>query len=348
MMFRITALCAALATALATAITILPIAAMAADKAALTRTVINDHILVRFAGLMASAKALEQAAAQDCTAESAALKETYHTAFDAWIGVSHLRFGPSEINDRAFALAFWPDPKGFTPRALRRLIDDRDPVATSVQGLADVSVAARGFYAMEFLLFDPVISTHGDADYRCDLVQALTGDIAANAAAIRADWTGTYADLLKDPGPDSRYRTEDEAVQELFKSLNLGLQFTSETRLGRPLGSLDRPRPKRAEARRSERSLRHVRLSLAALDELANLLTANNPELQARLGGAFTTSRALADRLDDPAFVGVMQQQGRIRVEALQSSINEIRNLASTVLGPSLGVTAGFNSLDGD
>jgi len=32
----------------------------------------------------------------------------YHVAFDAWMSVSHLRFGPSEADDRAFAIAFYP------------------------------------------------------------------------------------------------------------------------------------------------------------------------------------------------------------------------------------------------
>ncbi len=48
------------------------------------------------------------------------LTEAYHAAFDAWIKTSHLRFGPSEVNDRAFALAFWPDSRGQYPRRWRR------------------------------------------------------------------------------------------------------------------------------------------------------------------------------------------------------------------------------------
>ncbi|HBR37591.1 MAG TPA: peptidase M75, partial [Sulfitobacter pontiacus] len=54
-------------------------------------------------------------------------------AFDAWIAVSHLRFGPSETDNRAFALAFWPDSRGATPKTLAGLITDADPVGRDPQ-----------------------------------------------------------------------------------------------------------------------------------------------------------------------------------------------------------------------
>lgn len=333
---------------LAFALTSLPLSLFADEKADLTRAIVNTHVLVRFENLAASTKALEQAAMQDCTASAPPLQQAYHAAFDDWVSASHLRFGPTEVDDRAFAIAFWPDTKGFTPKALTKLIDAKDPAGTTAQGLADVSIAARGFYALEFLMYDDRLSTRGTGPYRCALIQALTADIAANADAILADWRDTYAALLTAPGGESPYRTEDEAVQELFKSLNMGLQFTADTRLGRPMGKPGRARPKRAEARRSGRSLRHVQLSLTSLSDLAALLSAIDPEVHTALESAFRTSLRLAYRLDDPTFADVTDSQGRFRVEALQSSVNLIRTLASTELGPTLGVAAGFNSLDGD
>lgn len=336
------------AFALTLAVMLVPMTAPAGEKAGLTRAIVDGYILPRFGALAGSTQALEQTAAQHCTPGAQPLTAAYHTAFDDWVAVSHLRFGPSEVDDRAFAIAFWPDTKGFTPRALTALIDTQDPAGTSARGLADVSIAGRGFYALEFLMFDDVIRKRGDPAYRCALVQAITADIADNAAAILTDWRDTYAALLATPGGNSPYRSQDEAVQELFKSLNMGLQFTADTRLGRPMGKPGRPRPKRAEARRSDRSLRHVQVSLASLAELAALLSTNAPEVQAALNRAFRISLRLATRLDDPVFAGVEAQQGRFRVEALQSSINQIRTIASTKLGPALGVAAGFNSLDGD
>ncbi|MBV1926439.1 MAG: imelysin family protein, partial [Rhodobacteraceae bacterium] len=141
--------------------------ANAGEKSDLIETIVDDHILSGFARLKTETQALKQAADTDCAADSAKLRAAWHQAFDAWISVSHLRFGPSETNDRAFALAFWPDPRGFTPRGLQSLIDDQDPIVNSLAEFGDVSIATRGFYALEFLLYDPRISTLGDAAYRC-------------------------------------------------------------------------------------------------------------------------------------------------------------------------------------
>ena len=59
---------------------------------------------------------------------------------------------------RAFAIAFWPDSRGATPKTLAELISAEDPVIYSREEFAAVSIAARGFHALEFLLFDPRLS----------------------------------------------------------------------------------------------------------------------------------------------------------------------------------------------
>lgn len=82
--------------------------------------IVQGHVLPGYRALSTTAADLEQAAAADCSPESPELRAAYGAAFDAWVGVSHLRFGPSEVDDRAFALAFWPDPRGSTPKALGR------------------------------------------------------------------------------------------------------------------------------------------------------------------------------------------------------------------------------------
>lgn len=305
--------------------------------------IVDDHILPGYQELASESAALSAAARADCRPGNPALTAAYHNAFDAWIGVSHLRFGPSEEEERAFALAFWPDPRGATPGALSTLIRGADPVVEDPAEFATVSVAARGFYALEFLLFDPAFAPGEAAEYHCALTRAVSADIAANSAAILAAWQGGYGALMRAPGNDT-YRSEAEVMRQLFTALLAGLEFTADARLGRPLGTFERPRPNRAEARRSHRSLRHVRLSLEATAELAAMMTGDNPEVAA----AFDRAIARAEALDDPTLSGVADPQGRFRVEALQQDINDIRTLLAQTVGPALGIAAGFNSLDGD
>ncbi|KIC41767.1 peptidase M75 [Ruegeria sp. ANG-S4] len=325
----------------------LPLTAFAQDREPILLDIAQSHILPSYARLADTAQVLSETAKADCAPNSDALRAAYADAFDSWISVSHMRFGPSEVDDRAFSLAFWPDTKGFTPRALSRLIDDNDNAVQTAAEFAETSVAGRGFFALEQMLYDPAFADQGSAEYRCDLIRAIAADIAANATAIDTDWQ-TYAQSLTRTGENSRYRNDDEAMQEMFKALSTGLEFTADTRLGRPLGSFERPRPKRAEARRSARSLRHVELSLIALQDLALRLSADHPDVTEDFQAAFDRAIQRAQSLGDPNFAGVSTPEGRFRVEALQQTVSDIRRIANTQLGPALGIGAGFNSLDGD
>lgn len=318
----------------------LPSAAISQDVSA----IVDTHILPGYEALAATTQTLSVTAQEDCAPTSTALKTAYHEAFDAWVSVSHLRFGPSEKDDRAFALAFWPDPRGSTPKTLAGLIGDADPVIETRDSFRTVSVAGRGFYALEFLLFDAAFLDMGTPEYRCALVQAVSADIADNSAAILQDWSRDYADLMRNAGENDTYRSEEEAMRQLFTALSTGLEFTSSARLGRPLGTFDRPRPNRSEARRSDRSLRQVVLSLEANRSLAELMSGGNSELDA----TFAKALQRAASLDDASFDGVADPQDRLRVEVLQQYVDVIRQKVAEDLGASLGIAAGFNSLDGD
>lgn len=326
---------------------IMPLAAQAQDRAPILMDVTETHILPRFDTLPETTGALVSASLVECDPTSPALRAAYDAAFDSWISASHLRFGPTEVDGRAFAMAFWPDTKGFTTKALSQHIATEDDAVQSPEAYAETSIAGRGFFALERMLFDPNYAEQGSAEYRCALIRAITADIDANARAMAQDWH-SYAPSLTQPQENRRYRTQDEAMQELFKALATGLEFTADTRLGRPMGTFDRPRPNRAEAWRSGRSLRHVELSLISLRDLAARLSFDHPEIASELDAAFARAIQNAQSIDDPSLAGVSYPQARFRIEALQQSIHDIRTFAVTELGPTLGISAGFNSLDGD
>jgi predicted lipoprotein len=315
---------------------------------AIVAAALDRHILPGYARLTKETEDLAEAADRACAADDPGLGTAFHDAFDAWMGVHHLTFGPAEEENRHFALAFWPDARGMTPRSLLGLIEAADQVVDSAEDYATVSVAARGFYAMEFLLYDETLRAAGGPAYRCALVEAVARDIHATATDLRTAWERDFADLMRNAGRNDRFRSPEEALRTLFGALDQGLEVTADLRLGRPLGSFDRPRPLMAEARRSGRSLAQVVLSLEALEELALILSQDLPETQTALRDAFATALDRAATLDDPVLAGVADPQGRIRVEVLQQRVDEIRDIARAELGPALGVAAGFNALDGD
>lgn len=332
----------------ALAIIAAPMSGLAETRSTVITDIIDGHVLPRFETLAASTRSLSDTALADCDPTSEILRTEYSAAFDAWISASHLRFGPTEVDDRAFALAFWPDSRGATPRALSALLADQDPIAASPQEYSQVSIAARGFYAMEFLLYDDALMAAGEPSYHCQLIRTISADIAATSQGILVDWQTAFATTMRTPSPDGVYRTEEEVLQEMFKSLSTGLQFTSETRLGRPLGTFERPRPTRAEARRSGRSSAHVALSLRSLQDLARRLATSNKNISERLAISFDRPLTQITNLASPTFASVAEPQTRLKVEIIQQSIEDIRAIVRDELGPTLGVAAGFNSLDGD
>jgi predicted lipoprotein len=325
--------------------------ALRADTGAMIADVVDNHILPRMQAFAKDSAALEKAADSDCEASSKPLLDAYQRAFDAWISASHLRFGPTETDNRAFALAFWPDARGMVPKALRQALASSDPVIRDADAFAAASVALRGFFALDYLLFDPAFADLGSPEDRCALIRAVAADLSRTAATIAADWTGEWAVLMKTAGANEVYRTQAEAVQELYKSLYTGLEFTADTRLGQPMGTFDRPRPERAEAWRSGRSLRNIELSLASLRDLADRLAAGAvaqtdlaPQIDYAFGRAIESTEALAD----PVFAGITDPMARFRVEALQQMLFAIRNAIRGELGPALGVDEGFSLNDGD
>ncbi|GGX67079.1 signal peptidase [Tateyamaria omphalii] len=317
---------------------ILPFLALPAH--ADVQTVINDHILPGYARLADETTELATAAQANCAPDT--LISSFHAAYDAWISISHIQFGPLEDQALTLSMSFWPDPKNSTGKALARLTSEADPIVEEPETFGDVSAAAQGFTALERMLFEP----QPDADYACQLTQAIAAGLAQKADDLNTAWP-PFAELMLTAGEDgnSRFQSELEAQRTIYTSLSTGLEFLHDQRLGRPLGTYDRPRPRRAEAWRSERSLRHIELQLAALERLAATMTDNN---LVPISAAFAEAQGRADALNDPALAGVADPAQHFKIEVLQQAVRAVQVAVIDGIGTPLGITAGFNALDGD
>ncbi|WP_212523484.1 imelysin family protein [Actibacterium sp. MT2.3-13A] len=319
-------------------------AALAASPAAAgVEEALAGPILPGLAAFAGAAEDLAEAARADCRAD--ALAPDYHAAFDAWMAVGDIRLGPSETG--ALAIAFWPDDRGFTARTLNSLIAQQDPVADDAAAFAEVSIAARGLFALDMLLFDETLSAYGPDDYACRLVRALTADLAGQAGALEAAWRESFAQSLRTAGAagNATFLSPDEAVRALYTQILSGLEFTADSRIGRPMGSFARPRPKRAEAWRSGRSLRNVLASVEASAALARALAGRDlPETDAALARV----RVAAGRIGDPGFQDLADPAARLKAEILQQEVRGVKAAIEAELGAQLGIAPGFNAQDGD
>ena len=68
----------------------------------------------------------------------------------------------------------------------------------------------------------------------------------------------------------------------------------------------------------------------------------------ARSDAQFDAALAAVGRVGEPIDVAVATPQGRIRVEALQVAVRHVQTEVAEHVGPTIGVTSGFNAMDGD
>ncbi len=333
----------------------------AADHAAIAKRALAEHILPGYERLAGATAALADAAGTACAgsgaagsgaADADAIEAAYQAAFDAWMGVSHIGFGPAEEDGTAFGIAFWPDTRGMTPKALGALIASENPAVRDPAAFREVSVAARGLFALDALLNDPDAPPLEAGSYRCALVAAIAVDMAATAETLLARWRDPYGPLLTTAGAPENplYLSPQESTRALYSALTTGLQADIDLRIGRPLGTFDRPQPRRAEAWRSGRALRNVELSLAALEDLFDAAFAPElaPQAVATVDLAFDEAEAAAARIGMDIPEAVAAPQTRLRVENLRTQLEFLREAIAANVGPALGVTAGFNAMDGD
>jgi hypothetical protein len=331
-------------------------AAAETDHAALARRALDEAILPGFERLAAAAGALDAATEAACTGDGPAslepVRSAYDETFDAWARIGHVRFGPAEEEGTAFAVEFWPDTKGAIPRTLAAMIAAEDPVVGDPTAIAGVSVAARGLMALDELLSDAEDEPIDGGGYRCRLLAAITGDLAATTERLLARWEDPWSGILLTAGePDNPvYFAPEEATKALYSALTEGLQTDVDLRLGRPLGTFDRPMPRRAEAWRTGRSLKNVVASVEGLRDYFDIVFAPaiGPDEAAPVDAAFAAALAAAGRVAAPIDVEVATPQGRIHVEALQGALKNVQEEVASHVGPAVGVTSGFNSMDGD
>lgn len=304
---------------------------------------VSSHILPGFARFAEAALRLDDAAQSDC--RPAGVRPAFHSAFDAWMRVADLRLGPSETG--ALSISFWPDDRGSTPRALAGLIASEDPIGRDRDAFIDMSIAARGSFAMEMLLYDPAFAGYGLHDYSCDLVKTVAADLSRQATDLDREWSEGFARTLTTAGAadNATYLSKDEAVRAIYTRLLASLQMTADSRLGRPMGTFDHPHPKMAESWRSARSLQNVMLATKAANDLAHALADSALPVT---DAAFAQVLASAARVKDPGFQDIAAPQARLRVEVLQQAIRSLSTAIKDEIGTALGIAPGFNSADGD
>jgi uncharacterized protein len=336
--------------------------AQAADFATFNAKYAQDVVSPAFKALAGEtaklARAADDFAAQPSQDGFAALRVAYESVSDTWMQAQFFRLGPLGAQQRSDRFEYWPEKRPIIDKQLNALLAKADPDALGAEKFAQASVAVQGLPALERLLYGDtarqVLSAGPEQKARIAVIQAIAHNLDNLAQEIAAAWEK----ILSDPKTAAQPFTQDpnEAAAQLYAGLMIGLQIVSDQKIAGPRGqTIDKAKPKTAEQWRSGRSLKNIKLNLASLRDamlspsgFAALLGKNQEALKAELGTAFDAALAAVDAAPEPLDTAVTDPEGRKKVGALLIAVNHVRDILKQKVPTAIGISLGFNELDGD
>jgi len=351
------------ALALGFALSMAALPALAAPNAPVTAA-IDGFIRPAYQAFRQQAGKLDTAMAGLCAKPGDATLDTARDAFrstvEAWSEVESIRFGPVTEDNRQDRILFWPDRKSIGLKQVQAALAEQDATALDAATLAGKSVAMQGLGALEFVLFGSgAEDLQGkDGAYRCGYGKAIGANLEAMAQAIDTAWSDPdgIARQWANPGPENPlYRTDDEAVTELFNVFVHGLEMVRDVRFNGFLGKqADDDKPKQAIFWRSGATAASLRHDLAGLRKLfdasglAGGLDADNAWIGQSIAFEFGNAERALAALDQPTAELLAEPGLRKKLDYARIVSSSLSELFGVRLAGALGLSAGFSSLDGD
>ena len=301
-----------------------------------------------------------QALCADPTPEKlAAVQSGFVALAGVWSQVEIVRFGPVTEENRLDRILFWPDRKSIGLKQVQAALAGKDATATDAAQLAGKSVAMQGLGALEFVLFGTgyeALKSPGDP-YRCAYGLAIAQNLDGMAKAIADAWQAPdgIAKIWTNPRPDNPlYRTDDEALTELFDVFVHGLEMLRDVRLNGFLGSsANDDKPKQAIFWRSGATIISLGGNLDGMkklfdaSQLGSLLPSESAWIADSIDFEFNTSDRMIGHTAAP-ITAVLAGEQRGGLPAFRLITSHLSELFGVNMAGALGLSAGFSSLDGD
>lgn len=297
-----------------------------------------------------------------CAAPDAAGLEAARAAFpelvSAWGRLSLLRFGPLQAENRFERLFFWPDPRGVILRQVQELLAGKDEAALEPGALAAKSVAVQGLPALEYVLHGSGSEELAQAGggYRCRYGAAVAANVAAIAQAVEAGWQDDSAfsdDFTAPSGSNDLYRSNREVAAEVVKAAGTALQFVRNAQLLPALGeTAEAARGRRAPLWRSDLTFALAAAQIGSVSDIAGV-AGFDLDPQARkaveaLRFDIGHARAALGAIEQPAEHAFADENDRPRIRYVTVALEAANATLGNALSAALGLTMGFNALDGD
>lgn len=313
------------------------------------------------AGAASLAAAVDALGAQPSEATLAAARDAWRAARSPWRRGSSFAIGPTD--DLAVTGGAIDEPADAAK--IDGLLQGAAPVDPGA--VAKLPASARGFLALEYLLFDPTAADlvtrfagEGGAQRR-ELAAGLAADLRAKLAAVADGWApdkGAYAVALRDAGRGSaQFGTERDAFDAL---LNRALAATDRTiDMVRQASGFMVTGPATPVGNRSDNALADLTNDLQGLQalyacqwagrfgaSLSEVIRDGNPGADDAFRAALDAALAALAAFPGPLRTALPANEGA--VAALIERLRAVKAALSTGIFSALGIGVGFNDKDGD
>ncbi len=354
-----------LVLAAVTAVSTPSFAADGPDYAQFTRSSVEQYIRPATRQLVSALNDLEKSTGDLCAApsadSSAAFNEAFSKSVAALAGVDFLRFGPMAQDNLAQRLAFLPDSRGVVRRQINKVVAKQDATVREPAALSVKSVALQGLTALERISYASdgtlTLGSGDDAEFLCDYAESISINLVGAGLELEAAWASPdgFSDVLVNPTKDGVVHTHKEAAEMVFNSITTGLIVDKDQYLLVVLGKTEKKaRPKKAPFARSGNAVTYLSASLSGLQGALNVggyakvLEDEQDWVDSSLNFEFANTQRVLANLPKPLQDTGKEPEVREQLRYLITIIDGIKVVMAEDLAGYLGLSGGFNALDGD
>jgi len=301
------------------------------------------------------------------TARLANARTSFSNLVIAWSRIEMIRFGPARSENRFERLYFWPDRRRRGRKQVMALIakSRTDPLA--MEDLRQKSVAVQGLTALERVLYAKDSNRFAEPENTlCPLAFAIAQSIETTLGEIVKGWSGNdgYGATMTKPGPQNPiYRNQNEVLQEILRAASEQIQIVSNLKIGSVISDTPaKAKPKRAPFWVSGLTLATLDANLDAVERLFSEtgFEAALPDDQTWLVQSLVfeinqARKVIRELMEDgrrwiDASGTALVKDARVHQRLAYSRIPLTGSVSVLTEGmpEALGLTLGFNSLDGD
>jgi predicted lipoprotein len=276
------------------------------------------------------------------------LQQAFHGVADAWANVFHWNFGPITHllgRDRFY---HWPERRNAISKSLGRLLAKPDNETLKPNNFAQISVAAQGLPAMERLLFDQAANLN--KPWNCKVGTAIAANLETIATSTMKEWSEEVYPLIERGEEHPIYFDGPKlTLNQIFTELLTGFTIIRDQKILPVLGSsAKKAKPNLVEGRRSGRFNQNLILNLHVLLETDAVFAGHVPlsegiSLSKLRAAVMEQARALP-----PLGQVAYDKEGRKQYLEFTITVSELQKSMVQIYTEHLGLSLGFNSLDGD